>query len=671
MGKIDKFRECPAIGRRIKPVECGQNRGKNYACPPECPHCPWAVANYDDFLDIEGEIDTKTIGFFIDVVGKDSSREKLRVDSTDGSEEGELIFQSACYREFFHRELEPGKLLYDLWREAGWKGLTRDEPFLAGFKTKVRPTLLEVRRVIDDLQVECADLLDESAGVFVVCDRGMAKGALQFQCLMGWVAAYPFFSRMHGSAYTLPPGDEPGLDLVRRHVRALGGPKNGPISDWLFENFYELHGHIMEECQKSMKAMFRNTDFKECVAVYRLTARPGDLMLDGREDFEPTDPNEESLKKHGNHKAYVWLRTGQSQRWESELPEALRGGLGGPGLPIWGNMRVFPKRVEITALSENYFRPMQKMVEAFFGDILVFEKESVSDLAKQTWPEHENEAPAQRRLAVSTSLVPEGIKDVGEVMQEIFHSHYKKFLDDRIPALDNMTPREAAGRPEMRDRLVNLMKGHLQTMDGHSKKDGRIYDIGWVLDELALGEMNVPARAVSATHSEDWWEEIGEEEFADRLQSGIADPEGCRTIEDFPPIAEYFDKLAPVLLNSKEQDSLILLVNCAIGVLLPEDVVPGPIEEAEMIRATETVFEQIIPKVATPLEFVDPIKSLAEISVQPAILSFAAMLFISQTKTNKLAGLIPFGKKVRLVSVVPMLVQIEAFLRCLRKSSLV
>ncbi|MFZ4780560.1 MAG: hypothetical protein ACOYM3_34845, partial [Terrimicrobiaceae bacterium] len=97
---------------------------------------------------------------------------------------------------------------------------------------------------------------------------------------------------------------------------------------------------------------------------------------------------------------------------------------------------------------------------------------------------------------------------------------------------------------------------------------------------------------------------------------------------------------------------------------------PGPIEEAEMIRATETVFEQIIPKVATPLEFVDPIKSLAEISVQPAILSFAAMLFISQIKTNKLAGLIPFGKKVRLVSVVPMLVQIEAFLRCLRKSSL-
>jgi len=36
------------------------------------------------------------------------------------------------------------------------------------------------------------------------------------------------------------------------------------------------------------------------------------------------------------------------------------------------------------------------------------------------------------------------------------------------------------------------MKGHLQTMDGHSKKDGRHYNIDWVLDELGLGEMKVP-----------------------------------------------------------------------------------------------------------------------------------------------------------------------------------
>jgi hypothetical protein len=492
MGKIDKLRECPAVGRRIKPIECGQNRGKNYACPPGCPHCPWAVENYDTLLEFEQSIDTKTLDFYLEVVGKDSAMERLRLEALDDGQDGELIFQSACYREFFHREIEPGKRLFDLWREAGWKGLTRDEPFLARFKANVRPTLLEVCRVIDDLQVECVDLLDESVGKFVICDRGLAKSALQFQCLMGWVAAYPFFSRMHGVAYPLPPGEEPRLDLVRRHVKELGGPKAGPISDWLFENFYELHEHIMEECEKSVKAMFRNTDFKQCVAVYRLTTRPEDLKLDGRKDFEPTDPDEEVLKKFGKHKAYVWLRTGQSQRWESQLPEALRGSPSGPGIPIWGNLRVFPNRVEITAMSETHFRPMQEMVEAFFGDLLVFEKESVSDLAKQTWPESEAEMIPRGKMTVSTSFVPEGMEDVGEVMQEVFRSHYKKFLDEKIPALDHMTPREAAQRPEMRDRLVTLMKNHLQMMDGHSKKDGRRYDIGWVLDELGLSELRKP-----------------------------------------------------------------------------------------------------------------------------------------------------------------------------------
>jgi hypothetical protein len=33
VGKVDKFRECPAVGRRIKPIECRQNRGKNHVRP--------------------------------------------------------------------------------------------------------------------------------------------------------------------------------------------------------------------------------------------------------------------------------------------------------------------------------------------------------------------------------------------------------------------------------------------------------------------------------------------------------------------------------------------------------------------------------------------------------------------------------------------------------------
>lgn len=61
---------------------------------------------------------------------------------------------------------------------------------------------------------------------------------------------------------------------------------------------------------------------------------------------------------------------------------------------------------------------------------------------------------------------------------------------------------------------------------------------------------------------------------------------------------------------------------------------------------------------------------LMEISAQPTVLSRASNLFMSATSKGMIAGLIPIGKRVRAESILPVLVQIEAFLRCLRKGSL-
>jgi hypothetical protein len=670
MGKVEKFRDCPVAGRKIKRIECGQNRGKNYACPPDCPYCPWSIANYDDLLEIESAIDTATLKYYLSVVGDAAAKKNLKLDELDTSDDGELLFQSACYREFFQREIEPGMRLCDLWRADGWSGLTRDEPYLAGFKAKVRPTLLEVCRVIDDLQVACVDLLDPPAGEFIVCDRGLASGALQFQCFLGWLCAYPFFSRIHGTACPLPPGAEPRLDFFRRHVRELGGPEDGPLTGWLFEHFSELLKQITEESRNSLKAMFRNADIKECVAVYRLTAEPEDLMLDDREDFDETGADKASLIKHGNHRAYVWLRTGPSKPWESELPEAMRGGIGGPGTPIWGNLRVFSDRVEITAVSENHFRPMQKMVDAFFGDLLAFDKASVRDVAKQSWPGHESASTPEHQMHLSASYFPEEVEDTDAVMQHFFRSHYEKFLDDRVPALDDMTPREAAKRPDMRERLITLMKEHLQTMDGQSKNDGRRYDINWVLDELGLEELKVPARPITETFSKGWWEVLGEEEFAARLKAVASNPEAAWCLNDFPELADYVEGIDAALLNKTERESLMLLLDCAIATLIPADVVVEEIDAADLARETQDLFEQIFPEQPTVETLIECTETLFAISVQPAIVKFAASVFMSQTSTGKIATLLNRGKKVRAESILPMLAQVEAFLRCLRRLAL-
>jgi hypothetical protein len=182
--------------------------------------------------------------------------------------------------------------------------------------------------------------------------------------------------------------------------------------------------------------------------------------------------------------------------------------------------------------------------------------------------------------------------------------------------------------------------------------------------------MNVPARAVPGTFATGWWEELDDEEFDARLQVGIANPEKFLSIGHFPELADYFDGIDAALLNTKERDSLILMINCAIATVVPEGVAPDDIEEAEMNRETRAIFEQIIPKTEMESNMVAAYGRLIEISAQPAVLSFASNLFLSATSKGMLAGLLPFGKRVRAESIVPMLVQIEAFLRCLRKSAL-
>ena len=52
----------------------------------------------------------------------------------------------------------------------------------------------------------------------------------------------------------------------------------------------------------------------------------------------------------------------------------------------------------------------------------------------------------------------------------------RQLLDQPIPALDHRTPREAAGIPGLRPRLLNLMKTHVRHLDEENLRSGRTAD---------------------------------------------------------------------------------------------------------------------------------------------------------------------------------------------------
>lgn len=61
MSKKSKTRDCPAVGRSIKSIECGENRHRSYQCPADCPHSPFSFGNYPLLGEIEDRTDKATI----------------------------------------------------------------------------------------------------------------------------------------------------------------------------------------------------------------------------------------------------------------------------------------------------------------------------------------------------------------------------------------------------------------------------------------------------------------------------------------------------------------------------------------------------------------------------------------------------------------------------------
>lgn len=663
MGKADKLRDCPVVGRKITGQECGSNRGTRYDCPPGCPHCPWTEENYDQLLEISRKFDGKLMDFYGKTVGAPAVLQRLQPQELK-SEMDEMGFMQRCHLEFYQREIRPGKKLFDLWRDSGWSGLRNDEILLAGFAPQTRAAVFEVRRVLDDLRCECADVLEAGGATFTLFDRGLAAMARQYQAFCGWLVPSPFFQRLYGVAFPLSLSPESARDTVLRHVEKLGGPLEGKedITGWLGENFSSFVESVSEEVAGHFERIWRNLDAKQCVAHYRFGGTADDLGLAGREDFDETPPGPEEVEARGPHRCFVWLRTGASRAWERRLPESLQGGGIGPGVPMWGHLRVFPGSVEISAMSAMHFEPMKEMLAEFFGDRLQFEKEFVADLAKQTAP---GERVAKRAARPAKSELAESPEEA-ELLKSVMRSHYEKFLREPVPALDGLTPREAAARPDMRGRLVDLMKGHLQSVDDLGRRQGIAHDIGWVLEGLGLDELVASPRPVERgiPLPRNWWRTYDKEEVAAAIEEG-GEMDGPLIGETMPGLWQYLDDVAErVPLHHAERAALFVAVGMVLHVLVPREAEPPTFGEDELDDESARIYGQL----GEGGDVAERVQQMIESSPQPALLGTVFAVITREAMDPDGAWRV-IGD-VRPGAIALIAVEIEALIRCLQRSAL-
>jgi hypothetical protein len=79
-------------------------------------------------------------------------------------------------------------------------------------------------------------------------------------------------------------------------------------------------------------------------------------------------------------------------------------------------------------------------------------------------------------------------EEVALAISEQYERHYRSWLDEEIPALDGLTPRQAAGSEALRPRLVEMLKdleNHYQQVLSEGQPE---FDPSWMWSELGVSD---------------------------------------------------------------------------------------------------------------------------------------------------------------------------------------
>lgn len=485
-------RDCPALGDSICTACCGASRGSKLDCPPLCPHFPFGTEAYDSWLKVDGTWFPKAMEYVLSHVGLprfEKGVQRLCAGTQSDDEElREAGGINAIHYYFGVKTDESGRTLADHWEQEGWRGLNNDERVMSRYRRHTLPTIIEIQRTLSDHAVECIDALDPERGKFLLFDRATAAKSVRFTRLLVWTTHYPHFCRVAGIGREVPSHVyEEFVELLQSLVAGKHGAGGvHAIKLHLAENFAEWCDLIGQLCTNLSEQMLRSLDAYHCRAWYALRVDRSQIAatLAEKPDFRLVEVRDREPEDPAGTEYYDWWRLGEAKEIEKDMPATFRHDNEDDGVGTLGSVRLYSDSMMMETFSKKKFTFAKKLMVRYFGKRVALSKEQVVDLRKQI----ENQEHSER--TETTSPESEIPPDVERQLVEQFHrSHYRKFLDNPVPALDGQTPRQAASDQQMRPRLIELMKSHIKGVEENSRRKGITIDIDWVIEELGLDEL--------------------------------------------------------------------------------------------------------------------------------------------------------------------------------------
>ena len=464
---------CPALEASICSQCCGLKRNSKIICTAECPNNPFGFTGYDKGLEVSNSLSKKTILFLRDEIGEfkfkniiDSELEGINDENADEAFAEEATRISLLFQKMmFQVKNSDGLTRYQVWEKNGFKGLSNDEKQNLVFKKDSSPAIVEVQRKIDDLRVECIDLLGSKSRKILICDKSLVARCVKFQIFSFWITPQPHYFTVLCNAFDVK---REFLDQLMGHLKLFAENYNRDCSghgirDYLKENYFKVREILTrlakEHREKVIEGLQSQVEF--ITSKYDIKGSFEDVttILRSKPDFVELDEEE---RRDSAMFSFDWLRKGESKKIERKMLSFFQHSDDSESAGILGSLDIYDNHIIFKASSRQKYKFAEKMLKKYLDDKIAFcsvESQSLKetlDKRKEDFVEDESEEQEK------DSIPPEVKK---EVLNKFLVEHYRKLLEEKIPILNDLTPRQVAKIPEMRQKLLDFAKLHIESLE--------------------------------------------------------------------------------------------------------------------------------------------------------------------------------------------------------------
>ena len=192
-------------------------------------------------------------------------------------------------------------------------------------------------------------------------------------------------------------------------------------------------------------------------AIYKILDKPAMLA-----SFENSPALVHEQDKHGS-KRFTWMETPVSE---------------GKSRLVLGSLRIEGDRLILECNSRQRLEQGASLIAGLAGGA-VEEKGREYQGLRSAMDEYASSPPAPPEKTIPPEVER-------RLLEECMAQHYSSWPDTSLPALGGMTPRQAAERPEERERLVDLLKT-MENGEDRKRREGRAwFDFSAIKTELRV-----------------------------------------------------------------------------------------------------------------------------------------------------------------------------------------